>query len=153
MKASILGGVIAAPWWLRNYRPALAYARSVSSGSLPRYTLGSHGLLMTWVRWAATIFEGLIGPCVGVLIVLLLIAYFQKKLPLKPAHRIALIACACAGIPIVAGQLMGPDNLLRHISGAVIPLAIAVGVLSEATGWVYNKKALAVTGALLHRSA
>src|SRR5262249_41020383 len=50
--------------------------------------------------------------------------------------------------PLVVFQLSGTNHLLRYLCPAVIPFAIAVGVISEALGWIRSRGALAVTSTL-----
>jgi len=40
------------------------------------------------------------------------------------------------------------NHNLRYLTPAVIPLAIAVGVLSDATGWIRSRAAVAISGTL-----
>ena len=89
---------------------------------------------MTVVRWLGTVFVSLLGPAIEILIVLVVIVYFEKAIVyketlLKPFQRTALFACACASLPIAVAQLSGTNYILRLISAAMIPLAIA-GVCS-----------------------
>ena len=75
----------------------------------------------------------------GILIGLVLLLWIarrtlRKELALGTLQRLSLGACASAGLPIVLAQLAGTNHLLRHISPAVIPLAIVVGLLADGTG-------------------
>ncbi len=151
VKAAVLSLVMAFPWWRRNIGPALGYANFTSRGFLPRYTLGSHFSVITWERWLSSVFLGLIGP--GIAIVILLIAFIHVRRiivgeKIVPVQRRVLYACVCAGLPIVVAQLLGTDYLLRHISPAIIPLAISIGVLSDGIGWARPRMAMAVSGLL-----
>jgi 4-amino-4-deoxy-L-arabinose transferase-like glycosyltransferase len=153
VKAGALGFVVAAPWWFKNFRPAFAYAMFTSRGFLPRYTLGPHSSLSTWTRWISSVFEAFIGPGASIVILLLIVAYFTRAIArtngrLSAVQRTALFACACTGLPLVLAQLFGTDYLLRHISAAGIPLAISVGVLAGAAGWVRSRAAMAISGLL-----
>jgi hypothetical protein len=46
-------------------------------------------------------------------------------------------------------QLSGMNHNLRYLTPAVIPLAIATGVLSDATGWIRSRAAVAVSSILI----
>jgi hypothetical protein len=48
----------------------------------------------------------------------------------------------------MALQLSGTNHLLRYLCPAVIPFAIAVGVLSDVTGWIRARAAMAISGTL-----
>jgi 4-amino-4-deoxy-L-arabinose transferase-like glycosyltransferase len=152
-KAGALGLLVAFPWWRRNLLPALAYAKYASRG-FPRHSLGSHSSLLTWGRWLIGVFGGLLGPAIAILIVLIAIAYFRRAIVRKealfePVQRATLFGCACAGLPLLGVYLSGSNSQLTHISPTLIPLAIAIGVLSQATGWVHSSKAMAVSGVLV----
>jgi 4-amino-4-deoxy-L-arabinose transferase-like glycosyltransferase len=150
VKAGLLGLLVAAPWWRANFLDALAYAKYASRG-FPRHSLGPHSLT-TWAQWLGNVFVSLIGPAIGILIGLIVMAYVRgdisKKEALSPLQRNALIACACAALPLVFVQLSGTNYLLRHVSPVIVPLAIAIGVLLDATSWARSNISVAVLGLL-----
>jgi len=149
-KAAVLAAVIAGPWWIINTRAAFAYGRYARG--FVRNSLGTPSLA-TGVRWLNTVVQCLWGHGVSILIGLLLIAFLvavvRRNASVNSLQRVLLGACACAGLPIMCAQLSGTNHLLRHISPAMIPVAIAVGVLFESTGWARNWAMSAVAGALL----
>jgi 4-amino-4-deoxy-L-arabinose transferase-like glycosyltransferase len=150
-KAAALALLVAAPWWLFNIKSSIAYAQYARG--FVRNSLGPPSL-QTWMRWLSTVFQGLFGHGISVLIVLVAIACLYKVIVKRemipdPFRRIALGACACAGLPIVLAQLSGTNHLLRHISPAVIPLAITVGVLADMSGWTRSVAASVASGFLL----
>jgi 4-amino-4-deoxy-L-arabinose transferase-like glycosyltransferase len=147
-KAGVLGLCIAAPWWLINIRSAFAYAQY--SRAFVRNSLGPSSSPETWVRWFNTVLQCLLGPGISILIALVLAACFvkiiiRKETILSGLQTAALGTCACAGIPIVLAQLTGTNPLLRHITPSVIPLAIAVGVLADTTGWAHAWAGVAIS--------
>jgi 4-amino-4-deoxy-L-arabinose transferase-like glycosyltransferase len=149
-KAGALAFVVAAPWWIKNIGPAARYTKFAREQH--RNSLGAPSLI-TWAHWSTTVVMALIGPAVSVLIILVLLACVRKilikrQVVLDGAHRTALLACSCAVLPLVAIQLSGTNHLLRYLCPTVIPLAIAVGVLAEVTGWVRSRAALAISGTL-----
>jgi 4-amino-4-deoxy-L-arabinose transferase-like glycosyltransferase len=150
VKAGALAFVIAAPWWLKNLGAALAYTKFAREQ--PRNSLGSPSLAI-WAEWLFTVLVSLIGPGLCILIGLVATVairkfLIKKELSLELRHRVALLACGTAILPLVALQLSGTNHLLRYLCAAVIPFAIAVGVLAEATGWIRSKAALGISGAL-----
>jgi len=150
IKSGALAFVVAAPWWLKNLGPALSYTKFAREQ--PRNSLGDPSLL-TWAKWFFTVVVSLIGPGLSILIGLVVIVAFRKiimkrEVNLDPAHRAALVTCGCAVLPLVALQLSGTNHLLRYLCPAVIPFAIAVGVLSDVTGWIRSRAAMAVSGVL-----
>jgi 4-amino-4-deoxy-L-arabinose transferase-like glycosyltransferase len=149
VKAGALAFLVAAPWWLKNIRPALAYA-IYNNKEWIRHSLGAPSFMML-ARWLGAVLVSLLGPGISIVICLVVIAHFQramvgKETLLKPVQRTALLACACASIPLVVLQLSGTNFLLRLISPVMIPLAIAVGVLSDTTGWVRYRIPMAAAG-------
>jgi 4-amino-4-deoxy-L-arabinose transferase-like glycosyltransferase len=147
-KAGAVAFMVAAPWWLKNLGPALSYTKFAREQ--PRNSLGSPSLV-TWAKWFYTVVVSLIGPGLTILIALVLIVAIRqiivkKEIRLNPAHRAAFVTCACATLPLVALQLSGTNHLLRYLCPAVIPFAVGVGVLSEATGWVRSRTAMAISG-------
>jgi 4-amino-4-deoxy-L-arabinose transferase-like glycosyltransferase len=150
IKAGALGFIIAAPWWLKNLGPALTYAKFAREQ--PRNSLGALSLV-TWGKWFCTVIVSLIGPGLSILIGLIIILMvrkilFKREVVLDPMHRTVLLTCLCAFLPLVALQLSGTNHLLRYLCPAVIPLAIAIGVLSDVTGWIRSRAAMAVSGTL-----
>jgi hypothetical protein len=150
LKAAGLASLIAGPWWLLNVKDALAYA--AYARGFVRNSLGPPSPA-TWMHWLNTVIQCLLGHGLSIFIALVLIAairiaILKRETFLNPLQRTALGACACAGTPIVLMQLSGTNHLLRHISPAVIPLAIAIGVLSVQTGWIGSKIPTAIAIAL-----
>lgn len=150
LKAGAVGFLVAAPWWLENFRFAANYTKFAREQ--PRNSLGPVSLL-TWAKWFFTVVVSLIGPTLTVLIVLIVVAAIRKIVVRKevrpnPADRAALAACACGVLPIVVLQLSGTNHLLRYLCPAVIPFAMAIGILANTTGWIRSKTGLAVSGAL-----
>ncbi len=146
-KAGAVAFVVAASWWLRYVGPALRYARYARDWT--RSSLGTPSLT-TWAKWLNTVLQGLVGHGVSIVIALVVIlalwqVVFRKQTILDSLQRRALLACACAGLPLILAQLSGTNHLLRHISPVMIPLAITIGVLAEATGWLSSKPAMAIS--------
>ncbi len=149
-KAGLLVLLVAAPWWLLNIKSAMSltqYARGFAANSLGPPSPA------TWLLWLGTVGQSLLGYGLSILIILVVIAALReaivrKSVFLDPLQRLALSASACAGLPIVLAQLTGTNHLLRHISPAMIPLAIAVGILADWSGWTQSGLSMAISGAL-----
>lgn len=151
LKSGALAFILAAPWWLKNVGPAVAY--SGMARQQPRESFGAPSPL-TWAKWLGSVAMGLLGPAITVLICLVVIVsvrriLIKKEAFLKPLHRTTLWVCVCAGLPLVVLQLSGMNHNLRYLTPAVITSAIAVGVLSEATGWIRSKAAVSITSILI----
>jgi 4-amino-4-deoxy-L-arabinose transferase-like glycosyltransferase len=150
VKAGALGLALAAPWWLLNFRHAMAYAQFARS--TVRNSVGPLSPTML-ARWGTSVFEGLLGYGIGILIVLLVVFWVVRtilgeKAILDPLRKYAFSACACAGLPLVFAQLSSTNHLLRYLAPTIIPLGIAVGLLADSTEWVTSTAALAVSGTL-----
>jgi 4-amino-4-deoxy-L-arabinose transferase-like glycosyltransferase len=149
-KAGALAFVVAAPWWIKNLGPALAYTKFAREQ--PRNSLGAPSLAV-WAKWFFTVVVSLIGPALTILIAVVATVAFRKlllkkEMSLDPVHRAALITCGFAILPLVALQLSGTNHLLRYLCPAVIPFAVALGILADASGWVRSRPALAISGTL-----
>ncbi len=149
-KAAILATVVAMPWWLLNIKAATGVAKQARA--FVANSLGPPSIA-TWARWLSTVCQSLLGYGLAILVGLVLAAWVYRAFVkqdtlLDPLQRTALWACASAGVPIVLIQLTGTNDLLRHISPAMIPLAITVGVLAEKVGWVSSTPAIAISSVL-----
>lgn len=149
-KAVLLALLLAAPWWVLNLKPAMTMTESARDYS--RHSLGPRSVMM-YVRWFDSFYQGQLGYGLAILIGLVAIAYIRKAIVerdtiFSPAQKAALGACFCAGVPLVLAQLLGTNDLLRHISPSVIPLAIAVGVLADKTAWTHSTIWIALSGVL-----
>jgi 4-amino-4-deoxy-L-arabinose transferase-like glycosyltransferase len=149
-KAALLAGLIAGPWWLFNIKAALAYGHYARG--FVRNSLGTPSLT-TWMRWLSTVIQALLGHGISILIGLVLLALGVKVVVMKQTildslQKAALRACACAGVPILCVQLSGTNHLLRHVSPAVIPLAIVIGVLADRTEWAHSLAPIVVSSIL-----
>lgn len=150
LKAGLLTLLVAGPWWIVNIKGAVAYGKYARG--FVRNSLGPPSLA-TWMKWLDTVVQCLLGHGVSILIALVLIAclvqtVIRRKTILTPLQKSALGVCACAGAPIVLAQLSGTNHLLRHISPAVVPLAITVGVLGDQTGWTRSSATTILSGLL-----
>ncbi len=150
LKAGILALLVAGPWWLLNVKGAVAYSKYARG--FVRNSLGPPSIA-TWISWLNSAIQCLVGPGVSLLIGFVVIAWIvriavSKEAILSPLQKSALGVCACAGVPIILAQLSGTNHLLRHISPAVIPLAITIGVLGDRTGWTRSWTTITISGIL-----
>jgi 4-amino-4-deoxy-L-arabinose transferase-like glycosyltransferase len=151
LQAGALGFAVAAPWWVFNLR----FAADFGSGArqFVRHSLGPALAPETLLRWIAAFAQGALGLPVALLLVLVVSAFVwrtrvAREKVLTPAQRIGLLACGCAGLPLILAQQSGTNHLLRHVSPAQIPLAIVAGVLADASGWIRGRLTAAITTAL-----
>jgi len=150
-KAGVLAFVVGVPWWVLNAKTAMAYAQYARG--FVRNSLGPPSV-GTWMRWLNTVIQCLLGHGLSILIALVLIAYIRAVISnrsslLNPLERVVLGACLCAGLPIVLAQLSGTNHLLRHITPAMVPLAIVIGLLADKTAWLRSAPTMALSGILV----
>jgi 4-amino-4-deoxy-L-arabinose transferase-like glycosyltransferase len=144
LKAALVGGLLALPWWLRSWREALAYAEY--SSTFTRHSLGGFGLPML-IQW----FGVFARSATGIALLLLIAAVLARALVsrqalhrLEPHQRAALWICLAGGIPLILVQLLGRNHNMRLITPAFFPLAVALGLIAAATSWT---RARLLTGA------
>ena len=148
-KAGVLAFLVAAPWWVLNLKPAVAFTGHARG--FIRKSLGSPSLA-TGLRWLNTVWQGMLGHGTSLLMVLVVVGCVAKlaagnRAVFQPMQRLAFGACTCAGLPIMAAQLSGTNHLLRHISPAMVPIGIGLGLLADGAGWTSSMalRATAVT--------
>jgi len=149
-KAGATGGGIGASWWLLHVRQAISYAKHARE--FVRNSLGPPSL-STWAQWLNSVVQCLVGHAVSILIasvafVCLWTIVVRRERILDDLQRKAVGACACTALPIILVQLSGTNHLLRHISPAVIPLAIIVGLVASQTGWARSRVSLTASSVL-----
>ena len=137
VKVAAVPLILAAPWWVVNMRGALEYGKYARG--FVRNSLGPPSPT-TWLRWLNSVWQCLLGHGVTLFLGIVLIAFLIELCSHQnagnawsPRQRIGLALCGCAGIPIVLTQLTGTNHLLRHISPAMVPLAISVAVFTDKT--------------------
>jgi 4-amino-4-deoxy-L-arabinose transferase-like glycosyltransferase len=153
-KAGLVAFVVAAPWWLLNFRHALGYAAYASNGYV-RDSLGSASSPATWAKWLGSVCIALFGPGVSVFLVFVLVALVLRRKDLTHGSSAlgttrakVLVACACAGLPLIAAQLSGTNHNMRFLSPTIIPLAVVVGLLSETIGLTRSRGFLVASAAV-----
>src|SRR5262249_46448959 len=137
-------------WWVFNLR--YAAANTGAARGFARNSLGPPSLA-TGARWISSVFQGLLGHGVGVFVALVLLAALWKVLVRKEKlldgrRKVAISACICAVVPILLAQLTGTNHLLRHISPAMIPGSIGIGLLADGAAWFGSIGTAAASAAL-----
>ncbi len=151
-KAILLGLIVGVPWWLINLRDLVHYV--VFARGFERNSLGPRSLA-TLAKWLSSVVQCLLGHGIAILIGLVAIAALAKlllgkRIALTSRQKAVLIACICGAFPILLAQLSGTNHLLRHISPALIPLAICVGLLGERSGWCFSWAGCSVSAILVY---
>jgi 4-amino-4-deoxy-L-arabinose transferase-like glycosyltransferase len=135
LKAALVGGLLAFPWWQRSWREALAYAQY--SSSFARHSLGAFGLPML-IQW----FYAFAKSATGIALLLLMVAVLAQVVVSRRAlrrlerpQRAVLWICLAAGVPLLLVQLLGQNHNMRLITPAFFPLGVALGLVASATRW------------------
>ncbi len=151
IKAAGLGILIAAPWWLLNFRGALGFAEF--SRNFVRQSLGPPSL-ETYVKWVTQFATAAIGLPLALLVLLLLLSTLLRKLvhlggELDRVQILAIWVCLAGGLPLVFAQVMGINHNMRLITPSFIPLALVFGTLAQRTAWTRNRWLQIGAGTLL----
>ena len=148
VKASLVGGFLAFPWWLRNWHAALAYARYSSTFTRHSFeSTGVHALLQGLYAFA----RGAIGIALLLLIAAILVWAFMSRNRLRrmePHERAILWICLAAAIPLILFQIIGKNHNMRLIAPSFFPLAVVVGWAASRTLWTRARLLTGVATAL-----
>jgi len=147
IKAGALGSLAAAPWWWMNGAWAVRFGREARNDALGSLGAPSIG---TWMSWPATVAQGILGHGMTIVVVLIALIWIRKRFIRRDARldsvqRTVLLACGCAILPLVLLQLTGTNHQLRYLCPAVVPLAIAVGLLAHVSGWSNSPALLGIS--------
>jgi 4-amino-4-deoxy-L-arabinose transferase-like glycosyltransferase len=139
IRACLVAGFLALPWWLWNWRHALAYAQF--SSAFTRH--GFEGpALHKLLQWFNAFGRGAMGIALLLLVLAILVrAFLWPRLWRRtgPAERAVLGICLAAGIPLVLIQVLGVNHNMRLIAPSFFPLAVVVGWVASTTGWTRAK--------------
>ena len=139
LKASVLGVVLAAPWWILNVKSMLDYALYAGAG-FTRHALSPSlweklmGMPVLYVYQA-------VGPTlalliVGLSIVLIVRHFFVANIKISSKHSSVLWVCLAGVLPIIMLQIIGNNQSVRFIIVTLIPLTLAMGLLLSVNQWL-----------------
>lgn len=149
VKACGLGLVLAAPWFLRNWRNALQY--SSSSLAYSRHSLGP-SLGQRLLNWPLAFSEDAVGLPAGLVLIalfaggLLMWARQGGKAGSRPA-TLAAVMCLAGFLPTIVVQIAENNQNMRLIAPALLPLGVCLGILASVAG-VWRSR-LATSGLIL----
>ena len=138
LNASVIGALIAAPWWLLNFRPALGLARSAMG--FFRHAMGPPGI-GTSLRYMLRFLHEGIGFPIACWCILLLIVELVSRLntPPRQASNAASVAGVClllAPVPTLLLPLLTSNQLIYHISQSLILFAGGFALLAKSQRWL-----------------
>lgn len=132
-KAAVLGGVIAAPWWVRNGREAMEFA--TFSAAYERHSLGSTPSSV-WIAYLRSFTQAGLGTLVTAVIVAALIAAVVVLIRRRDRAMGWPIGLALAAVPLVASQLTSQNHGVRLVTPIFILLAAAAAIAADRAGWL-----------------
>lgn len=150
IKASALGTFLSSPWWLLNYHSYLAYANYAR-------TFVRHSWSLPFFEFVYRYFDSLAQSILGLPIAILLILMFSawvlsrvrgQDTGIDRTQKTALWICLLPVVILPLIQLTGDNMNPRHLTPALIPLAIAVGVLSQSASWIRMRFTTVICSAL-----
>ncbi|MGA9379194.1 MAG: glycosyltransferase family 39 protein [Phormidium sp.] len=141
IKGSALSLIIMLPWWIFNFKPAIA--KAFLSGKFVRHSLGEKGSLVTFGKWLFVFSQSLLGSALTLLflaiIATFMIKLLNKKLQINAVTAGAIAVCLAGSLPMLMLSAMGTNQNARLISPSLITLAVAIGAIAALTGWTTNK--------------
>lgn len=141
IKGSALAVAIMLPWWIFNFKPAIA--KAFLSGKFVRHSLGEKGSLVTLGKWLFAFYQSLLGVGLTLLflaiIATLIIKLLNKTLQINAVTAGAIAVCLAGSLPMLMLSAMGTNQNTRLISPTLITLSVAVGAIATLTGWTTNK--------------
>lgn len=150
MKACTLGVLIALPWWLLNFLPALEYAGYATN--FFRHSMGPPGLML-WAHWLSAFAQSSLGLPLAILSISMLITLIpciinKGSCEITVAQKAAVAVCLLSPLALMIAPMFGKNQNLGHISPSVIFLAVGFGVLAETTQWTSNRIRAAIASIL-----
>ncbi len=139
LRAALVGGLLAFPWWQRSWREALGYAQY--SSQFARHSLGGPGIPLL-IQWFYTFARTALGLAVLALIAAVLVQAILSRHAWRrpePHQRAVLWICLAAGIPLILVQFLGQNHNMRLISPSFFPLALALGLIASRAAWTRAK--------------
>jgi len=150
-KACGLGLLITLPWWIFNFKPALA--KAFRSGGFIRHSLGPKGSPEALGNWLYVFVQTLLGPALALLAVAIVVMFvlrlLNKRLRLDRFQVTAIGLCLVACLPTLVVGIVATNQNPRLIGHATLPLAIAIGVVAALTGWTTSRWLAATAAAIM----
>lgn len=150
LKAVVIGVLLAAPWWIFNGRSTIEYA--AWSKNVLRHYAGDQGLRL-WLNWWNSLAQVGIGYVLSFL-AFGIVAVFawracRRRLRLTAVEKAGLAVCLSGTLPLIISQWMGTNHLIRLVAPVLLPLAVALGVMTARSGWLRNRWTASLAALLL----
>lgn len=138
VNACVIGSLIAAPWWLVNFRSAASYAH-YALGTV-RHGYGPPGVHATALWFQEFVRQGIGLPLACWCMAVLLLAIIGRLASLAPpTSRPSAMSIACAllaPLPLCLLSVSVPDPLIYHVSATLILFAAGFALLAQRQGWM-----------------
>ena len=137
VKSVFLAAILAAPWWLLNGREAIRYAWYASN--FARHSIGStFGEVL--VNWSLKLTLRTAGPLLTLLVLAVLLtpllsALAKRKTGMSHGQTTSLWLGLLTPVPLALVHLLGSNHNMRLLSPALVPFAVAFGVVAGQTSW------------------
>lgn len=146
LNSTVVGALIAGPWWLLNFRSGLGYVRYAANFS--RGSAGPAGISSSFHYVLRFLQEGL-GLPIGLLCIAVLIAALVNYFRARPSQGAetpwsAMICLLLAPLPTLVLPLATHNQVMYHTSQSLILLAAGFALLAKANGWLSAPIALVV---------
>lgn len=149
-KASVLASAVMLPWWVFNFKPALA--KAFLSGNFVRHSLGPKSSPETIVKWLNVFAQSVLGSALTLLtlaiLATLLIKLIRKQLRIDATTVSAIAVCLAGTFPMLILAAFGTNHNPRLITPTLLPLAVAIGVIAALTHWTTSRWLAAITTAV-----
>lgn len=138
VNACVVGELMAAPWWLLNFRSALHYVGYAMDFS--RHAMGYPGIGTTF-RFLLGFLQAGFGLPIGCLCIAVLIVVLVSHLRTRPARAsnassLAVICVLLAPLPTCVMPLFTHNQMIYHISQSLILFACGFALLAKSEGWL-----------------
>ena len=135
LKATLLGILIALPWWILNVHHAFelaTYARN-----FVRHSIGPPSF-ETWVQILSGVANSVVGLPLTILVLLTIILSILGRADnietrKNRFQKTVLWICFLSGIPTIVSFFSSTNNNLRYLTPVVILFAVGLGVLADRT--------------------
>lgn len=151
IQASVLGFVLMLPWWVFNWKPAIA--KAFLSGGFVRHSIASESFFDKTLGLLYVFSQTMLGPALTLLaigIVVTFLAQLQRqKLQIEIGQLTAIAACLMGSLPLLLMALVKDNHNPRLYNPSLLPLAIAIGILAVLSYWTKRRLLAAIATALI----
>lgn len=132
LQSTLLGVLLASPWWILNGHRAVAYAQFASN--FTRHGVGG-SFWQKLASWPMQLWVLSAGPAIGIVLIgtilVGLAASRRRSAPTNAtAARSVAVFCLLTPLPLMVSHILGSNHNMRLISVGYLPVAIAFGVLA-----------------------